>query len=446
MDYQEIIIIILSLLLSAFFSGTEIAFVSANKLYFELQKKEGNWAGAIITRFIKKPSQFISTLLVGNTITLVVYGIYMAELLNPWILTLLPFDFRSEIIVLILQTLASTVLVLITAEFLPKTIFMFNPDRFLEVLAVPAWLVYQAFYWPVWLIVSLSHLLIRYGFNLKYSEGEAVYKLVDINNYLERSLNDENQEEDLPIDSKIFNNAVLFKNVKVRDCLIPRTELVAVEIEDPIDKLKKAFIQSGFSKIIVFQDSIDNVIGYCHSGALFQTPKDIRSILSDIIIIPETTPAQELLVQFIQKHKSIALVVDEFGGTSGIVTLEDIVEEILGEIQDEYDKEAWIERQEDERTFLLSARHEIDYLNEKYGWEIPDGEYDTLGGFILYINENIPQPKEIIKYPPFTFYIQAIEYSRIDTIRVILDKPFQNPSLASGASSENAPLKLQRSG
>lgn len=422
MDYNELIAIVVSLVLSAFFSGTEIAFVSANKLYFELQKKQGVWSGVIISNFIKNPSQFISTLLVGNTITLVIYGIFMANILDPLLAEHLPEGLKNEVIILIIQTLLSTLLVLITAEFLPKTTFLLNPDGILEILAIPIWVAYQLLYWPVYIIVGLSKVIIIYVFRIPYSEDAPVYRMVDLNNYISNTVESEDETESPNFDAKIFNNALLFKEVKVRDCMIPRTEIVAVEVNDSIDKLRKAFENSGYSKILVYEESIDDVIGYCHSSALLKKPKDIRSILSDIIIVPDTALAEKLLVRFISEHKSIALVVDEFGGTSGIVSLEDVVEEIFGEIQDEYDQEDWIEHQINDTTFVISARHEIDYLNDKYDWVLPEGEYDTLGGFILHIHENIPQSNEVINYPPFTFTILTMQYSRIDTIRVNIDK------------------------
>ncbi|NJO00578.1 MAG: HlyC/CorC family transporter [Bacteroidia bacterium] len=424
MEYEELIAIITSLFLSAFFSGTEIAFVSANKLYFELQKKQGVWTGIIISHFLRRPSHFIATMLVGNTVTLVLYGIYMANVLDPILAELLPANLNNDILILVLQSLLSTLLVLITAEFLPKAIFMLDPDAILEILAIPIWIVYQTLYWPVYLIEGLSRLIITRIFKLDFTQTAPVYRMVDLNNYLKNTYTIQDEPQSPNIDPKIFNNALLFKTVKVRDCMIPRTEIVAVEVNDNLEKLKKAFVDSGHSKILVYQNSIDNVIGYCHSLELFSNPHDVRSILSDIIIVPDTALAQELLVRFISEHKSIALVVDEFGGTSGIVSLEDVVEEIFGEIQDEYDQEDWAEHKIDAYTYVLSARHEIDYLNEKYGWKIPEGDYDTLGGFILSIHENIPQANEVVLYPPFSFTILSTQYSRIDTIRISIDKQY----------------------
>ncbi|MDX2302681.1 MAG: hemolysin family protein [Microscillaceae bacterium] len=422
MNLYEIFHIVILLLLWAFFSGTEIAFVSANKLYFELQKKQGVWSGIIISHLLKKPSIFISILLIGNTIILVLYGYFMASLLSPYASRYLPLGITQELGIAVVSTL----LVLITAEFLPKTTFMMNPDRILEILAIPIWVVYHVLYWPVYMIVLFSKFLIVHLFKLNYSEDEPVFGLVDLNNYIINNTKTESETESPQIDPKIFNRAISFKEVKVRDCMIPRTEIEAVEIHDSIEKLRKAFVESGHSKILVYKNNIDDIVGYCHSLELFKKPQDIASILTNIIILPETTQAQELLIRFISEHKSIALVVDEFGGTSGIVTLEDVVEEIFGEIQDEYDQEDWVEHQIDPYNYILSARHEIDDLNEKYGWNLPQGDYDTLGGFILSITENIPKMNDVIVHPPFTFTILNIQYSRIDTVKLQINKEYQD--------------------
>ena len=277
MDPYEVLIIIILLILSAFFSGTEIAFVSANKLYFELQKKQGVWSGIILSNLFKKPSIFISILLVGNTTTLVVYGVSMAQFLNPYLATYLE-GIQLEVTISII----STIIVLITAEFLPKTTFMLNPDRLLEILAIPILIVYQLLYWPVWVIVSFSKFMIVNLFRLNYSEDEPVFRLVDLNNYINNTAKSEDEEESPKIDPIIFNRAIAFKEVKVRDCMIPRTEIVAVEINDSIEKLRKAFVESGHSKILVYKDSIDDIVGYCHSLALFKIPQDISSILTSI--------------------------------------------------------------------------------------------------------------------------------------------------------------------
>ncbi len=426
MEYSQIIIIAITLIFSAFFSGIEIAFVSSNKLHIELQGQKGSLSGLILSRFLQKPSNFISTTLVGNNIALVLYGIYMANLLKPWIEGWLPPVLNTDLSVLVVQTIISTILVLITAEFTPKSIFLINPDWLLTVFAPIIQFMYFILFPLVFLITLLSKFIISNILKLEYSEERPVFGLTDLNNYIKNNLNPDNIDEDDEVNAKIINNALEFKTVKVRECMIPRTEMIAIDITDPIDELRQEFIDSGHSKVMVYKDSIDEIVGYCHSLEMFKKPKDIESILNPIIIVPETMLANELMIQFITEHKSVALVVDEFGGTSGIVTMEDIIEEIFGEIQDEHDVEDWVEHKIDNKTFLISARHEIDYLNEKYDWNIPPGDYDTLGGFILSITEDIPQKEEIVDYGNLNFVINEMEDNRINIVKVKLGDTKEN--------------------
>lgn len=426
MEYSQIIIIAITLIFSAFFSGIEIAFVSSNKLHIELQGQKGSLSGQILSRFLQKPSNFISTTLVGNNIALVLYGIYMANLLKPWIEGWLPPVLNTDLSVLVVQTIISTILVLITAEFTPKSIFLINPDWLLTVFAPIIQFMYFILFPLVFLITLLSKFIISNILKLEYSEERPVFGLTDLNNYIKNNLNPDNIDEDDEVNAKIINNALEFKTVKVRECMIPRTEMIVIDITDPIDELRQEFIDSGHSKVMVYKDSIDEIVGYCHSLEMFKKPKDIESILNPIIIVPETMLANELMIQFITEHKSVALVVDEFGGTSGIVTMEDIIEEIFGEIQDEHDVEDWVEHKIDNKTFLISARHEIDYLNEKYDWNIPPGDYDTLGGFILSITEDIPQKEEIVDYGNLNFVINEMEDNRINIVKVRLGDTKEN--------------------
>lgn len=413
-DTTFLVPIIISLLFSAMFSGVEIAFVSADRLHIELQSSQGSWVGKILSRFIQNPSKFISTTLVGNTIALVLYGFYMAQLIEPWLMTYV----SNDAALMVLQTIISTLVVLITAEFLPKSIFLLNPNNLLKVFAIPMRFIIWIM-WPITtIIVFLSKGIIVRILRLEYSEDRPVYSLTDLNNYIKNTLVGE-PDAKVDLDTKIFHNALEFKTVRVRECMIPRTEIVAIDVDDSIEDLRNAFVESGHSKIIVYRESIDDVIGYCHSLALFKKPKQIEDILTPIVIVPETMLANELMIQFITNHKSLALVVDEFGGTSGIVSMEDIIEEIFGEIQDEHDVEEWIEQQINEHTWLFSARHEIDYLNDKYEWELPVGDYETLGGLILSITEDLPKIGETVELPPFQFTIQSMQDIRIETVKVI---------------------------
>ena len=420
MEESYLTYIVISLLFSAFFSGTEIAFISSNKLHIELQSQQGIISGKILSKFLEKPSSFIGCMLVGNTISLVVYGIYMAKMIEPAFWVYLPNFLQNEAFVLVAQTIVSTILVLFVAEFTPKSVFLINPNGLLSFFAVPLWLIYYVTFPIVYLIVFLSNVFIKYILRLDYEEDKPVFGLTDLDHFVRNTVQLDHQENKVELDKKIFNNALEFKTIKVRECLIPRTEVVAVEIDDTVEELKEAFSKSGHSKVLVYEESIDDVIGYCHSLALFKKPATIKEILTPIIIVPETMPANELMIQFIQEHKSLALVVDEFGGTSGIVSLEDIIEEIFGEIQDEHDDEDLMEEKISAYVYRLSARLEIDYLNEKYDLEIPEGDYDTLGGFILSITENFPQLNDEVSRHPYTFIIESMEENRIDLVKLLI--------------------------
>ncbi|MGJ3235797.1 hemolysin family protein [Marivirga sp.] len=423
MESSYFIYIIISLLFSAFFSGIEIAFISSNKLHIELQSQQGIISGKILSKFLEKPSSFIGTTLIGNTISLVVYGIYMAKMVEPVLITNLPLFFQNDIFILLAQTFIATIFVLFVAEFTPKSIFLLNPNGLLSFFAIPLWLIYYITYPIVFFIVSLSKIFIKYVLRLKYEEDKPVFGLTDLDHFVKNTVQLDHQESKVELDKKIFNNALEFKTIKVRECMIPRTEVVAVDIEDSTEELKDAFSESGHSKVLIYKDTIDDVIGYCHSLALFKKPSSIKEILTPIIIVPETMPANELMIQFIQEHKSLALVVDEFGGTSGIVSLEDIIEEIFGEIQDEHDDEDLVEEQVSASTFIFSARLEIDYINDKYLLNLPEGDYDTLGGFILSITENFPQLKDEVSSPPFRFVIESMEENRINLVKLIITNP-----------------------
>ena len=418
METHYLVYVGIALVFSAFFSGIEIAYISANKLQIELQKKQGMWSGKVLSKFLARPGQFIGTTLIGNTIMLVLYGTFMAFLLDDPLRNLLPASINNEAVILISQTILSTLLVLITGEFLPKSIFMLDPNRMLNFFALPFLIIYSIMYPVVWLVVALSKLFITQVLRLEYNEEKPVFTVTDLNSFIKDQMGQNRTAGNVEVDSKIFDNAIEFKTVRIRECMIPRTDIVAVEISDPIEELKKVFEESGHSKVVIYRQSIDEVIGYCHQLELFKKPKTIEDILTPIIIAPESALANEVLIQFIQERKSLALVVDEFGGTSGIVSMEDIIEEIFGEIDDEYDNEALTEQLIGELEFLLSARLEIDYLKEKYGWELPIGDFETLSGFILSQTENLPNIGETITYGRFTFTIVSKQAHRIETVRL----------------------------
>ena len=412
--------IILAMVFSAFFSGVEMAFVSSNKLYFELKAKQNILSAKIIAHFNQSPSQFIGTMLIGNTLSLVAYGIFMEEFLHHLILANLPW-ITNVIIARLIASIVATIIILTTSEFTPKSIFLINPDAILEFLAVPIWIINTLMFPLVWLTVGLSKWFITRVLRLSYSEEKPAFGLTDLNHYLQNLNRKVSTEEENEVDTKIFHNALEFKQVKVRDCMIPRTEITAIEIEEGIEGLKKVFIESGHSKVLVYKETLEEVVGYCHSLALFKKPKDIQSILTSIPIVPEAMPANDLMLKFSKERKSLAIVVDEFGSTSGLVSMEDVMEQIFGEIQDEFDDtEDWIEKRLDDHTYILSGRHEIDYLNEKYNWNLPEGDYETLGGMLIHLYEDIPTVNEVITLSALQFQIMTVTDARIDTVKVII--------------------------
>jgi putative hemolysin len=419
MIIDPLLMVCICLIFSGFFSGMETAYISADKLRIEMLSQKKGLMASSLSYFQRHRARFLSTTLVGNNLALVLYGILMANLLEPRILNTLPHWIDSPIIALVIQTLIATFIVLITAEFLPKSLFLLNPNTLLRIFSLPMMGLFVLMSPLVWMVEIISKFIVTRIFQLSYAENQSLFALTDLNNFIKK--NTEHSEiEDQEIDVKFFNNAIEFKEIQVRECMIPRTEIIAVDINDDLLKLSAAFIDSGHSKIIVYKENIDNVIGYCHSLEMFKKPKSIKDILTTILIIPETMPANELLVKLIADQKSLALVVDEFGGTAGLVSIEDVMEEIFGEIRDEHDDEFLIEQKIAENIYLLSARHEIDALNEKYNWSLPKGDYDTLGGLILAKNEDIPTIQDEIGIDHFLFQIINMEDNRIDQVRLTI--------------------------
>ncbi|WP_461113358.1 hemolysin family protein [Spirosoma jeollabukense] len=416
---------LLALVLAGFFSAVEMAYVSVNRLYFELHSKQGPLSEKLVSGFLKNPILFVGTTLTGNTLFLVLYTVFGVTVLNPLLIALLPDNWAGyESVFIALETLILTVIFLPLADYIPKSLALIHPDRFLEALAVPLWVIYKTIAPIVRMLVGIARFFIRYVLGKRNPEIRPVFGLTDLNHYLQQlNQKSDTKEKEVEVDTQIFNNAIEFRDVRVRDCLVPRTEITAIEVDDTVEELRQAFQDSGHSKIVVYRDTIDDVIGYCHALALFKKPATVEEIITPIITVPETMPAQDLLLRFLSERKSLALVVDEFGGTAGIVSVEDMVEKIFGEIQDEYDtNEDWVEQQLDENTWLLSARHEIDDLNITYGWNIPKGDYDTLGGLILETHEDVPEVGEVIEFSPFTFTVVSMDGTRIDTVKVHLDR------------------------
>ena len=424
-DLSDLYIVLVTLLFSAFFSGMEIAFISANKLQIEVQAKDKNLISHILSNFVHNKDKFLSTTLIGNNIALVLYGIFMAKLLVPILEKITPDIISSPITLLLEQTLLATLVVLITAEFLPKSLFIINPNRVLRLLAIPMQIIYYLLYLPTIFITSLSKWVIVNILKMEYDDSRPVYGLTDLNNYI-KNISSASGEEDLgdaivDIDEQIFSNALEFKSLRVRDCMIPRTEISAIDLnEDSMDDLRNTFIKSGHTKILVYKDSIDDIIGYCHAIQLFKKPATIEEIIKNIFLVPETMMARDLMLKFISEHKSLAVVVDEYGGTSGLVSIEDIIEEIIGEIEDEHDTEILLEDNVSKNCYHLSARLEIDYLNEEYNWNLPIGEYETLGGLILSITENIPEENDAILIGKHKAKILSIEDNRINSVELLI--------------------------
>lgn len=417
MDPSSILIIVIALAASAFFSGMEIAFVTANRLKIELDSQKGTFSGRILSNFVKHDSRFIATMLLGNNIALVVYGIWMAKLLEPSISNLV---YGNEALILTIQTIVSTLLILFTAEFLPKATFQINPNRVLQVLSFPLVILYTVLYPLTIFTMFLSNGFLRI-FRIDTKNGKTAFSKVDLNDYV-RDLNERMDEEsELDNEMQILQNALGFSQVKARDCMIPRTDIVALEVESTVEEMKDKFIETGLSKILIYRDTIDNVIGYAHSFELFKKPARIKEILIPIAFVPEAIPAKDLLELFAKQHGNIAIVVDEYGGTSGLVTIEDVVEEIFGDIEDEHDSDELLEKRLNENTFMFSARQDIDYLNESFDLELEEStEYETLGGLVLHHLESIPEEGTVLEIENYRITIESVSDRRIEIIKVEL--------------------------
>ncbi len=408
-------IIIISILFSAFFAGTEIAFISSNKLLIELKSKQGSVTANILSNFVNNPSKFISTTLVGNNIGLVIYGISMAEVLDPILKNLVPYLETHHFLLLFSQTIISTLIVLFTAEFIPKVLFRINPDLVLNILALPFLLFYYLF-WPiVHVIIWLSKIILNSLLKIKYIESNPVFSKIDLDDYINQ-VSDNDRDDDVEVDTEMFKNALDFSKLKVRDCMTPRTDLEIIDITETPEILYNKFVETGLSKILVYGGTPDNIIGYVHQKEVFKKVDSIKEIVFPIEIVPATTSVMDVLNRFSKTRSSIALVVNELGGTAGIVTIEDVMEEIFGEIDDEHDTETLTEKVLGENEYLFSARLEIHLLNTKYDLLIPEGEYNTLGGFITANHEDIPQKGERIVIDNFEFIIQKSSGAKVEEV------------------------------
>ena len=415
---MEVVVIVLCLLLCAFFSGMEIAFVSSNKIYLEIEKKQDNFLSNILTKLTEKPSKFIATMLVGNNISMVVYGFFMGDLVMHWIQKL-PFHLL-ELPSLLLQTVISTLIVLITSEFLPKVFFQVYANKLIKYFAVPSYVFYVIFNYISTFIIWISDYILKKFFHTEGDYVPSYFSKVELGNYINEQMSSVEDHEKMDSEIQIFQNALEFSGVKAREIMTPRTEVVAVDIYDSINELKELFIKTGYSKIVVYQNSLDDIIGYVHSFELFKKPKSIKSIMIPVEFIPETIFIKDALNVLTKKRKSIAVVLDEYGGTSGIITIEDIIEELFGEIEDEHDgDEKLVEKQLSENTYIFSARLDVEYLNQEYKLEIPENDsYETLGGFIVKTTKEIPQKGVEIRVNHFCFVIEEATNTKIEVVKM----------------------------
>ncbi|MGB8491255.1 MAG: hemolysin family protein [Bacteroidales bacterium] len=414
------LVILLTIIFSAFFSGMEIAFVSANKLRIELDRKQGAFSSRFIKVFTGNPGQYIATMLIGNNVALVIYGLFISKLLAPLLTPL----FGSDLIVLIVNTMISTAIILLVAEFLPKTVFVISPNFFLKALSVPAMIFYYLFYPVSKFTLAASNLFLRF-FGIKSDREEQenrVFSKVDLDHFVNLNRQNEEETEKYHHNIRFFRNALDLSKVKVRECMVPRTEIDAIEARSSIAELKERLIETGHSRILVYQNSIDNIIGYFELKEIFKDPPDIISGVRKVVIVPETMAANKLLQLFFNERKNVALVVDEFGGTSGMVTMEDVLEEIVGNIEDEHDINELTEKIIGPGEYVFSGRLEIDYLNEKYNLSLPEeDDYETLAGLILYHHGSIPVANEVIRIKNFVFRVLRVTPTRLELVNLKID-------------------------
>lgn len=403
------------MVLSAFFSGMEIAFVSSNRLLVEMEKEKNGLAQKCLTVFYNNPNGFVSTMLVGNNIVLVVYGILFAQLFDATLFH--PYEPATRVV---LDTILSTLIVLFTGEFLPKTLFKSNPNRLLTFFAPLAYLFFIVL-WPISRFTTfIARVLLRlFGVKIDEKENDGTFTKVDLDYLVQSSIDNAENEDDIEDEVKIFQNALDFQDTKVRDCMVPRTEINAIEENCSLEELQQMFIESGNSKIIVYEGDIDHIKGYIHSSEMFRAPKNWRDNIRRMPFVPETMAAQKLMQVFLQQKKSLGVVVDEFGGTSGIVSLEDIVEEIFGDIEDEHDNLKYVAKQTSDNEYVLSARLEIDKVNEMFDLELPESDdYMTIGGLILHVYQSFPKLNEIITIGQYEFKIIKSTMTKIELVKL----------------------------
>ncbi|OIP51112.1 MAG: hemolysin [Flavobacteriaceae bacterium CG2_30_34_30] len=416
---EHYFVILLMLVLSAFFSGMEIAFVSANKIHIEIEKKQNSFLATILKRLTKRPSKFIATMLVGNNIALVIYGFMMGDLLSHMLFSQYLAFSVLPIKILLLQTIISTLVILLTAEFLPKVFFQVYANSLLKFFAIPAYIFYVTFSFISEFIIWISDVILKKIFKTQGDSLQLSFSKVELGNYISEQMESVREEDTVDSEIQIFQNALDFSEVKAREVMIPRTEIVAVDINTTPKDLVKLFSETGYSKILVYKENIDDIIGYVHAFELFKKPESLKEILIPVVFVPETMLVKDSLNILIKKRESIAIILDEYGGTSGMMTIEDIIEELFGEIEDEHDITELIEEKFSDTLYKFSARLEVDYLNENYKLNLPENEnYETLGGMIVYFAEEIPNKNEIVEIEQFNFKILEVSNTKIELVEL----------------------------
>ncbi|NUY82514.1 HlyC/CorC family transporter [Flavobacterium sp. MAH-1] len=413
---MQVSIIIASLILAAFFSGMEIAFLSANKIYLEIEKKQDSFLSQILKKLTEKPSKFIAAMLVGSNLALVVYGFFASRLILDLVL---PYHL-TVVSNLLLQTTIATLVIVFTSEFLPKVFFHIYANSLIRFFAFPAYVFYKIFYYISSLILWFSDMVLKKFFGTGSDPVQVFFSKVELGNFITEQMSSVDENEEVDSEIQIFQNALDFSGVKARDIMTPRMEISAIDIYAPVSELRELFIETGYSKILVYQESLDDIVGYVHSFDLFRKPRTIKSVLIPVEFVPQTIFIKDAMDQLTKKRKSVAVVLDEYGGTAGIVTMEDIVEELFGEIEDEHDEvETLTEQKIDDATWLFSTRHDVEYLNEKYDLDIPEGDsYSTLGGFIVDSLNEIPQKGAQFSIGKFRFSIEEATAKKIELVRM----------------------------
>lgn len=417
---MEISIIIICLILCAFFSGMEIAFISSNKVFLGIEKLQDSFSSKILTKLTENPSKFIAAMLIGNNVGLVIYGFYMGDLIMNWFNS---FHFHvSSLSSLLIQTGLSTLVILITSEFLPKVFFQIYANSIVKILAFPAYIFYLLFYFVSTFIIWISDIILRKLFNTNGDQEQLFFSKIELGDYISQQMSSVHENDEVDSEIQIFQNALEFSGVKAREIMIPRTEISGAEIDSAIEDLKNKFIETGYSKILVYQNSIDDIVGYVHSFELFKKPKKIKAIMIPVEFVPETMFIKDVMNLLTKKRKSVAIVVDEYGGTSGMLTIEDIVEELFGEIEDEHDEvETLIEKDLGDDNYLFSTRLDVEYINQVYKLAIPeDDSYSTLGGFIVDFTKEIPKKGDKIQIQNFYFTIKEATNKKIELVELAI--------------------------